>query len=67
MRDKSGRFVKGYSGNAGGRPKVEQNIAEVGAPVEATAVPRVSSITPTPKKTPGINIYKQALPYSDLK
>jgi len=67
MRDKSGRFVKGYNGNAGGRPKVEQNIAEVGAPVEATAVPGVSSVTPTPKKTPGINIYKQALPYSDLK
>ena len=28
MRDKSGRFVKGYSGNAGGRPKDEHNIAE---------------------------------------
>ena len=27
MRDKSGRFVKGYSGNAGGRPKDEHNIA----------------------------------------
>ena len=27
MRDKSGRFVKGYSGNAGGRPKDENNIA----------------------------------------
>ena len=27
MRDKSGRFLKGYSGNAGGRPKDEQNIA----------------------------------------
>ena len=27
MRDKSGRFIKGYSGNAGGRPKDEQNIA----------------------------------------
>ena len=27
MRDKSRRFVKGYSGNAGGRPKDEQNIA----------------------------------------
>lgn len=25
MRDKSGRFVKGYSGNAGGRPKDEHN------------------------------------------
>ena len=27
MRNKSGRFVKGYSGNAGGRPKDEHNIA----------------------------------------
>ena len=27
MRDKSGRFAKGYSGNAGGRPKDEHNIA----------------------------------------
>ena len=27
MRDKSGRFMKGYSGNAGGRPKDEHNIA----------------------------------------
>ena len=27
MRDKSGRFVKGYSGNAGGSPKDEHNIA----------------------------------------
>ena len=26
MRDKSGRFVKGYSGNAGGRPKDEHNM-----------------------------------------
>ena len=29
MRDKSGRFVKGYSGNAGGRPKDEHNISEL--------------------------------------
>jgi hypothetical protein len=29
MRDKSGRFLKGYSGNAGGRPKDEHNIAFV--------------------------------------
>ena len=29
MRDKSGRFVKAYSGNAGGRPKDEHNIAEI--------------------------------------
>ena len=27
MRDKSGRFMKGHSGNAGGRPKDEHNIA----------------------------------------
>jgi len=29
MRDKSGRFVKGYSGNAAGRPKDRHNIAEL--------------------------------------
>ena len=27
MRDKSGRFMKGHSGNTGGRPKDEFNIA----------------------------------------
>ena len=27
MRDKSGRFAKGYSGNAGGRPNDKHNIA----------------------------------------
>lgn len=27
MRDRSGRFLKGYSGNAGGRPKDSNNIA----------------------------------------
>ncbi len=29
MRDKSGRFIKDHSGNAGGRPKDEPNIARV--------------------------------------
>ena len=29
MRDKSGRFAKGYSGNSGGRPKDEHNVAEL--------------------------------------
>jgi HEPN domain-containing protein len=27
MRGKSGRFIKGHSGNAGGRPKDEHNIS----------------------------------------
>jgi hypothetical protein len=27
MRDKSGRFMKGHSGDAGGSPKDEHNIA----------------------------------------
>ena len=27
MRDKSGRFLRGHSGNAGGRPKDEHKIA----------------------------------------
>ena len=29
MRNKSGQFQKGYSGNAGGRPKDEYKVAEL--------------------------------------
>lgn len=29
MRDKTGRFIKGYSGNPGGRPKDEHNVIEL--------------------------------------
>ena len=29
MRDKTGRFIKGYSGNPGGRPKDEYNVIEL--------------------------------------
>ena len=29
MRDKIGRFIKGYSGNPGGRPKDEHNVIEL--------------------------------------
>ena len=38
MRDKSGRFRKGYSGNAGGRPKKEQNIASLARSYSTQAV-----------------------------
>jgi len=38
MRDKSGRFVKGYSGNAGGRPKDENNIAELARSYSTEAI-----------------------------
>ena len=38
MRDKSGRFVKGYSGNAGGRPKGEQNIAALARSYSTEAI-----------------------------
>ena len=38
MRDKSGRFVKGYSGNAGGRPKDEHNIAALARSYSTQAV-----------------------------
>jgi len=38
MRDKSGRFVKGYSGNAGGRPKDEHNIAALARSYSAEAI-----------------------------
>ena len=38
MRDKSGRFVKGYSGNAGGRPKDEHNIAALARSYSTEAV-----------------------------
>ena len=29
LRDSTGRFQKGYSGNAGGRPKDEHKVAEL--------------------------------------
>ena len=29
MRDKTGRFIKGYSGNPGGRPKDEHNVNDL--------------------------------------
>ena len=38
MRDKSGRFVKGYNGNAGGRPKNEHNIAALARSYSAEAI-----------------------------
>ena len=38
MRDKSGRFVKGYSGNAGGRPKDEHNIAALARSYSTEAI-----------------------------
>jgi hypothetical protein len=38
MRDKSGRFVKGYSGNAGGRPKDERNIAALARSYSTEAI-----------------------------
>ena len=38
MRDKSGRFMKGYSGNAGGRPKDEHNIAELARSYSTEAI-----------------------------
>ena len=38
MRDKSGRFVKGYSGNAGGKRKDEHNIAALARSYSAEAI-----------------------------
>ena len=38
MRDKSGRFLKGYSGNAGGRPKDEHNIAALARSYSTEAI-----------------------------
>ena len=38
MRDKLGRFVKGYSGNAGGRPRDEHNIAELARSYSTEAI-----------------------------
>ena len=38
MRDKSGRFVKGYSGNAGGRPRDEHNIAALARSYSTEAI-----------------------------
>jgi hypothetical protein len=38
MRDKSGRFLKGYSGNSGGRPRDEHNIAELARSYSTEAI-----------------------------
>ena len=38
MRDKSGRFLKGHSGNAGGRPKDEHNIAALAQSYSTEAI-----------------------------
>ena len=38
MRDKSGRFLKGHSGNAGGRPKDEHNIAALARSYSTEAI-----------------------------
>ena len=38
MRDKSGRFLKGHSGNAGGRPKDEHNIAALARSYSTKAI-----------------------------
>ena len=38
MRDKSGRFLRGYSGNAGGRPKDEHNIAALARSYSTEAI-----------------------------
>ena len=38
MCDKSGRFLKGYSGNAGGRPKDEHNIAALARSYSTEAI-----------------------------
>ena len=38
MRDKSGRFMKGHSGNAGGRPKDEHNIAALARSYSTEAI-----------------------------
>ena len=38
MRDESGRFLKGHSGNAGGRPKDEHNIAALARSYSTEAI-----------------------------
>ena len=38
MCDKSGRFLKSYSGNAGGRPKDEHNIAALARSYSTEAI-----------------------------
>ena len=38
MRDKSVRFMKGHSGNAGGRPKDEHNIAALARSYSTEAI-----------------------------
>jgi hypothetical protein len=38
MRDKSGRFVRGCSGNAGGRPRDEHNVAALARSYSTEAI-----------------------------
>ena len=38
MREKNGRFIAGYSGNPGGRPKDEYKVAELARSYTVEAV-----------------------------
>ena len=49
MRNKSGQFVVGYSGNAGGRPKDEHKVAELARSYTTEAIDTLAVLMRTAK------------------
>jgi hypothetical protein len=52
-RDKTGRFVKGKSGNPGGRPKVPEPFKELVQSKSVPALERIIEIMENPASKPG--------------
>ena len=49
FRDSAGRFQKGYSGNAGGRPKDEHRVAELARSYTTEAIDTLVALMRTAK------------------
>ena len=49
LRDSTGRFQKGYSGNAGGRPKDEHKVAELARSYTTEAIDTLVALMRTGK------------------
>ena len=61
MSNKSGRFMKCHSGNAGGRPKDEQNIAAPAQSYSTKAIETLVELMPNASENRGRGTAAQAL------